>query len=84
MQKVFKESGERNEFRPSRGTVCAEQQEQARICAPFQWQHCHRAVSSSPELMGDEQVTQGSFWGVLTEISKGKRPKMILDRKSEQ
>ena len=84
MQKVFKESGERNEFRPSRGTVCAEQQEQARICVPFQWQHCHSAVSPHPELMGDEQVTQGSFWGVLTEISKGKRPKMILDRKSEQ
>ena len=68
MQKVFNESEERNDVTPSRGLVCSEKQEQARICAPFQWQHYHRAVSSSPELMGDEQVTQGSFWGVLRDL----------------
>ena len=65
---MFNESEERNDVTPSRGLVCSEKQEQARICVPFQWQHCHSAVSPSPELMGDEQVTQGSFWGVLRDL----------------
>ena len=73
MHKVFNESEERNEFHPSRGLVCTEPEDQTRVCSIFQWQHCHRAQSPNPELMGGQQVTQGMFLGVLTMISKEKR-----------
>jgi len=73
MYKAFNESEERNVFHRSAGPVCTEPQDHTRVCSLFQWQHCHRVVCPSPELMGDAQVTQGIFLGVLTVISKGKR-----------